>query len=210
MICWKCNIDKPIEDYYRDKNVPCGHKRKCKKCYNEYSLGLPSRKKYDKVNKDYIYARHKKYRERPEVKERILTKKKEWRDKNKERNRAYDSEYKKQKSIIDINYRIARIFRSNLTARLRKSKVSKPKTIELIGCDISFLKKHLESNFKDGMSWSNYGRYGWHIDHIKPCSKFDLSNKEEQKKCFNYTNLQPLWWLDNIKKSNKYEENMCS
>ena len=53
------------------------------------------------------------------------------------------------------------------------------------------------------MSWENYGYYGWHIDHIIPCSKFDLSKLEEQKKCFHFTNLQPLWALDNIKKSNK-------
>ena len=78
------------------------------------------------------------------------------------------------------------------------------KTKELIGLDIVEFKKHLESKFQDGMSWSNYGYYGWHIDHIKPCSLFDLSKEEDQKQCFHYTNMQPLWRLDNMKKSNKY------
>jgi hypothetical protein len=54
------------------------------------------------------------------------------------------------------------------------------------------------------MSWNNYGIKGWHIDHIKPCSSFDLSDLEQQKKCFHYTNLQPLWWYDNLIKSDKY------
>ena len=64
----------------------------------------------------------------------------------------------------------------------------------------------MESKFTEGMSWENQGKNGWHIDHKKPCSKFDLSKPEEQKKCFHFTNLQPLWWEDNLKKSDKYEE----
>ena len=54
------------------------------------------------------------------------------------------------------------------------------------------------------MTWENHGQYGWHVDHIKPCALFDLTKIEEQKKCFHYTNLQPLWWRDNIKKSHHY------
>lgn len=53
------------------------------------------------------------------------------------------------------------------------------------------------------MTWENYGFYGWHIDHIKPCDSFDLMNSKEQEKCFNYRNLQPLWAEENFKKSNK-------
>lgn len=53
------------------------------------------------------------------------------------------------------------------------------------------------------MSWENYGIRGWHIDHIKPCASFDLSIIEEQKECFHYTNLQPLWWHENLAKSDK-------
>lgn len=60
------------------------------------------------------------------------------------------------------------------------------------------LKKHLEIKFTKGMSWENYGK--WHVDHIKPCAKFDLTKESEQRKCFHYTNLQPLWAIDNFKK----------
>ena len=75
-------------------------------------------------------------------------------------------------------------------------------TADLVGCSIPFLKKHLEKKFQKGMTWSNHGRFGWHIDHIIPCSSFDLSDHIQQKKCFNFRNLQPLWAEENIKKSN--------
>ena len=55
------------------------------------------------------------------------------------------------------------------------------------------------------MKWDNHGLYGWHIDHIQPCNSFDLSNEEEQKKCFHYSNMQPLWAFDNLSKGAKYE-----
>jgi hypothetical protein len=77
------------------------------------------------------------------------------------------------------------------------------KTIELLGCTPEFLRKYLESKFAEGMSWDNYGYKGWHVDHIIPCSSFDLSKEEEQRKCFHYTNLQPLWAEDNMKKADK-------
>lgn len=80
------------------------------------------------------------------------------------------------------------------------------KTVALIGCDIETLKKHIEGMFSVGMNWDNYGRNGWHIDHIKPCAKFDLSNEIEQRECFHYTNLQPLWEPDNCKKGAKYSQ----
>jgi hypothetical protein len=76
-------------------------------------------------------------------------------------------------------------------------------SMDLIGCTIDECIKHIEKQFKPGMSWSNYGLKGWHIDHIIPCSLFDLTIPDQQKKCFNYTNLQPLWAKENIKKGNK-------
>jgi HNH endonuclease. len=55
------------------------------------------------------------------------------------------------------------------------------------------------------MSWDNYGRDGWHIDHIRPCASFDLTDPEQQRQCFHYTNLQPLWAADNIRKGAKWQ-----
>jgi len=76
--------------------------------------------------------------------------------------------------------------------------------MRLVGCSMEQLRKHLEEQFAAGMSWENYGK--WHMDHIKPCASFDLSREAEQHKCFHYTNLQPLWAKDNLRKSAKYEE----
>lgn len=82
--------------------------------------------------------------------------------------------------------------------------------MKLVGCSLEQLKKHLQSKFTKGMTWENYGTgwHGkgmkeWHIDHIRPCASFDLSKASEQKKCFNYSNLQPLWAKDNLSK-NRY------
>jgi len=77
-----------------------------------------------------------------------------------------------------------------------------------------FLKAQLESKFSDDMSWNNYGRKKgikcWEIDHIKPCCKFDLTDPEQQHQCFHWTNLQPLWALDNSSKGGRYVEPQLS
>ena len=65
-----------------------------------------------------------------------------------------------------------------------------------------FVKKWIESQFVDGMSWDNHGE--WHIDHIRPCASFDLTDPEQQKECFNYKNLQPLWAKDNLSKGDRF------
>ena len=78
-------------------------------------------------------------------------------------------------------------------------------SLEYLGCSIEELSEHLEKSFTGIMSWENHGVFGWHIDHIRPVSSFDLSKEDDVKTCFSYKNLQPLWWEDNLKKGNKYE-----
>ena len=77
------------------------------------------------------------------------------------------------------------------------------KSLELLGSTIQEAREHLEKQFKEGMTWDNHGHKGWHIDHIIPCASFDLTDPEQQKKCFHYTNLQPLWAKENISKGSK-------
>ncbi len=99
--------------------------------------------------------------------------------------------------------------KENLRRRLRhalKNNSKSSHTFELIGCNINELKLHLEKQFKTGMSWDNRGQ--WHIDHIRPCASFDLSKPEEQAKCFHFSNLQPLWATDNLKKSDKMPDDV--
>ena len=76
------------------------------------------------------------------------------------------------------------------------------RTEEIVGIDFKDLVGYLEKKFKPGMTLSNYGK--WHIDHIKPVTKFDLTISGELEKCFHYTNLQPLWAVDNLKKGKKF------
>lgn len=92
---------------------------------------------------------------------------------------------------------------NNLRTRIVKALSGSPKSstsLDLFGCTREELVKHLETQFQSGMTWNNYGLYGWHVDHIKPCASFDLTLDEEQRKCFHYTNLQPLWAKDNLSK----------
>jgi hypothetical protein len=97
----------------------------------------------------------------------------------------------------------------NLRKRLRE--VAKQKKAEntragsgsvLFGCSYTQLRNHLKKQFKDGMSWKNYG--DWHIDHIIPMAKFDMNVIDQRNKCFHYSNLQPLWAVDNLKKGKKF------
>jgi hypothetical protein len=112
---------------------------------------------------------------------------------------------RREYSLISSNNEIRII--QNLRVRVRdalKKNIKSINTLQLLGCSVDFLKSYLEKQFKPGMSWKNYGYDGWHIDHIKPCASFDLAIPEEQRKCFNYKNLQPLWAEENFSKAKNY------
>jgi hypothetical protein len=108
--------------------------------------------------------------------------------------------------MANIQHRISLNLRVRLWSALKRNKrntVKYYKFNEYIGCSLESLVLHIESKFSEGMSWGNYKIDGWHIDHILPCDSFDLTKPDEQLRCFHYTNLQPMWAADNIKKSNK-------
>lgn len=105
----------------------------------------------------------------------------------------------------DLQFRIKHSLRNRFKAALRQQKTKKSDTLfNLTGCSYEEFIQHIESQFQEGMSWDNYGKDGWHIDHIKPCASFDLTDPQQQKLCFHFTNLQPLWAEDNLKKGSKY------
>jgi hypothetical protein len=91
-----------------------------------------------------------------------------------------------------------------LTALKNYSEKKKKHTMEYLGCSIEKLREHLEKQFTAGMSWENQGI--WHVDHVRPCSSFNLATEEEKHKCFHYTNLQPLWGDENMSKNASYDE----
>jgi len=128
--------------------------------------------------------------------------------KNKEKVKARSYAYTKKMRLKSPEFKVKGNLRTRLCQAIRLGKGMKNgKTMDLLGCTWEEAKKHLEDQFTEGMTWDNYGRDGWHVDHIKPCSKFNLMLDSEQKQCFHYTNLQPLWALDNLSKGDKYEDN---
>ncbi|MDA8212175.1 MAG: hypothetical protein M0021_09900 [Clostridia bacterium] len=105
-----------------------------------------------------------------------------------------------QRSKDTTNRKIIRNIRSRIIHILLGRKKSAP-TLKLIGCTRAELRTHLEALFTDGMTWENYGKSnGWQVDHIRPCASFDLTDPRQQRECFHYTNLQPLWATENRRK----------
>lgn len=162
-------------------------------------------------NKERLLAKNKLRRKNnPEVykkyeKERYAKDPEFYKKKNREyskNNREKINKYIKNKYSINLQYKLECILRARLLIAL-KGRQKRDRTLDLIGCTIPELKIYLEKQFKKGMTWENWKYKGWHIDHIKPISKFDLSNKQEIYKACHYTNLQPMWSLDNHKKGNK-------
>lgn len=122
---------------------------------------------------------------------------------NVENRRKKARETKRERYHKDLNFRLSSILRSRISRSLRDNNIHYKKSnhsIDLLGCSIVELKAHLEAKFTDGMSWDNYGE--WHVDHIKPCASFENLGTcpKQQRECFHYSNLQPLWAEDNRQK----------
>lgn len=137
----------------------------------------------------------KKYK--PKNKEAANKYTREWRQRNREKCKSYDRNRSRPQE-----YMLALRLRQRLYAALR-NQYRNGSAVRDLGCSIHEFKLYIESKFQSGMSWSNYGRTGWHIDHIKPLASFNLSNKAELRAAVHYTNLQPMWALDNLKKADK-------
>lgn len=154
-------------------------------------------------NGDEIREKERVYRENN--RESILEYRRSWNKENHDHVKKHHREYMSKRLKEDIEFKILHNLRSRVQMAIKANFGEKAcSTIELVGCSIQKLRSHLESKFTDEMSWDNCG--DWHIDHIRPCSSFNLKDPEEQKKCFNWKNLQPLWGSDNRKKGARWEE----
>jgi hypothetical protein len=198
--CNKCSIILNQENQVKNRPV-------CKSCHNSKC------NEYKKNNKEKVSENHKKYydKNKETISEYYKIHYKENKDQYMETNRKWRNENREI-----INKKANERFATNPIARLKKNcrkrinaalKNTNSKTsIKLIDCDINFLKEWLNYNFKDGMTFDNYGSY-WHVDHVIPCSLFDLSNEDEIKNCFKWTNLQPLEAKLNLSKQNNLDKN---
>ena len=210
--CTKCGEEKlaTLEFFHKRGN---GLRSQCKVCNNERCrqwrlLNIEKVRKDDVIRSIRYRQKNKekvqKYQQEYYIKnrEKKLEMVKKWSKDNKnEINKRRRQRHRKNPNIRLIN---------NMRSTVRKALQGKKKidsTFNLIGCTIEEL-----SQFTEGMSWENYGNpkrdhsEGWHIDHIRPCSSFDLSDPDAQRQCFHYTNLQPLWGLENISKGARYED----
>ena len=187
--CSRCGEIKDLSCYHLLKSASDGRHTQCKKCRSEY------KKKHYKKNKERSIEQSIEYYKQNRARCRELGD--AWRDRNRER----ISEYRKNRYWTEPKYRITCYLRSKLHSILKESKSDN--TFNLIGCSPDYFMNYIESKFKDGMTWENYGFHGWHIDHIIPCNAFDLTKPEEQMKCFHYTNLQPLWAVENLAKNQR-------
>lgn len=138
-------------------------------------------------------------------------------DKHRESNRRAVRRWTKKNRDVINSYRRA-FTESNISFRLRINLANRinqavryqwghksARTLNLIGCSVEELRSHLERLWSPGMSWENYG-YGdskWHIDHVRPCASFDLTEESQQRLCFNFSNLQPLWQDENFRKGDR-------
>lgn len=226
--CIKCDIDKDNEHFYTNRNVckECistyrkkwvennkdimnNHSRKWRennldKCKtlqknwyeNNKDKVKTYRKDYIVENNDKVKDTWKKYREKN--KEKMKVKRKEYSLNNRKRLNLYMVNLRKNNPNIKLSHNIRGRIRQFLKSR---NMLKNNKTFLIIGCTQDELKKYIELQFSEGMSWENYGYYGWHIDHKIPLDSG--KTEEEIYKLCHYTNLQPMWWNDNLRKSNK-------
>lgn len=170
---------------------------------NRDKVNASVRQKYSD-NKTEISAYRRDWNSRN--KESNVASKKKYRDNNRDRVRQSAREYVARRRETDANFKIRSALRGRIWTSLKAQGVSKNlATQTLTACDGQFLRGFLEARFQPGMSWANYGRGKgkWNVDHVIPCAEFDLRDPAQQKQCFHYSNLKPMWERDNILKSNK-------
>ena len=194
--CKHCSADHPLTtEFWASLNTtPC-----CKKYSKDYRV----------KNKEKLAEKNKVWRE--ENAEKLKETAKDYYCANKQRkneqSRAYHKNNReginKQRKVwlSKIENRLGQNLRVRLVMAIRRGSKA-GSAVKDLGCSVAELKEYLELKFQSGMTWDNYGTE-WHIDHVRPLANYDLADREVLKQLVHYTNLQPLWAADNIKKSNK-------
>ena len=162
-------------------------KRKSHRAYyiNNRAKTLARCKKNYEKNRERLLLFYKERRKRPEYRSQVL---------------AFLKKWKKQRAITDPQYALREKLRKTIWTRLHiRGAKKRHSTLTLLGCSIADFKRHIESLWVSGMTWENYGKQ-WQIDHIRPLASFDLRNENEQLQAFHFSNTQPLWSADNLKK----------
>ena len=199
------NPDPDINNYTNIIDLQISEtERMCSSCYKIKENNLFNKDKNDKnyLNKCIKCSEsNKKFREKPEVKERMKVHRKNYEIRYPEEIRNRKNEWAIQRRNNNPGIKLIQNMRSRMYKALSKNYAPKSdNTQELLGCSLEEWQDWLEYNFDEKMSWDNYGSY-WQVDHVKPCISFDLKTIGEQEKCFHWTNTRPLEkTANNIKK----------
>lgn len=167
---------------------------------NNREVDLQRKREYYQKNKEHLDKVKKQYYK--DNKEKVLIADKACKLLRKDELREYRRLRNQDRYKNDINFRIRKKLKARLYLAMKNNYISGI-AVKNLSCTIGEFKIYLESKFQSGMNWENYGRGGWEIDHILPLSGFDLTKEDQIKIACHYTNLQPLWAGDNLKKSNK-------
>jgi hypothetical protein len=212
--CNKCNKEKDFNNFYKKKTSSDGYNNICIECRKEYNKEKKENiQNYYLENKEQYKNNSKKYysNNKDIVKQNVNV----WQKSNPSlvkdyskkwsyNNREYFKKWRQNQWNNNPNFRLRIILGNRLNEIIKKSKTYKTNNIiSLLGCTLEECKVYLEKQFLPEMNWNNHGVV-WEIDHIKPCSLFDLTKEEKQKECFHFTNLQPLFKTTKIAESFGY------
>lgn len=206
-VCIKCEREKLLNKFYKDKFHKYGCSNICIKCDKikgaEYRKNNGEKEKartkiWRDNNKEIKKVYNKIYQEKN--KEKIKTHNQENKEKINNQRRKYVNNRRK----IDVEYKLKEIIGTQIYKILKTGKAG-IRWVDILGYSSKELKEHLQNQFKSGMNWENYGRGGWEIDHIIPVSIFVIRSYKSKglKKCWALSNLRPMWANENKAKSNK-------
>jgi hypothetical protein len=225
--CKRCNLEKLILDYHLKKGVKSGLTARCKACVAEVKkikkLENPEREKTWSLNSRIrnaaaIKKRHKEWREKNKAyvhekmknwyylnREYSIKKACEWSKNNKEKRNIRNKKRAKERRKEDSLYKLKSNLRARIYFILKFNRLNKEESSRnILGASYLTVKKHLEKQFKKGMTWDNYGE--WHVDHVIP---FKTAKTEDDiMNLCHYTNLQPMWGKENMSKGGKLKESI--
>jgi hypothetical protein len=208
--CTKCKTIKPIETFKKDRRFKHEKGPWCKACVNlsakqyyetHQEESIAKHKLWRKNNKEKVNAYARKYRKNNREATTVLEIR--WRKKHPERVNEWRRKWDKKRRQ-NLQQRLSESMSASILRSIRTGKNNRHWEM-LVDYTLEKLMSYLEKQFTDGMSWQNYGKRGWNIDHIIPKSVFNYEKPEDDdfKRCWSLKNLQPLWAKDNIRKSNK-------
>jgi hypothetical protein len=193
-VCSKCKNKKELDKFYKRILSKDGYENRCIQCKKIYC------KIRHNNNKNDINEYHKIHY--INNKEQHLERTNKWKANNRQKYQKYLNNYLTKYYNTNTQYKLRRLLRDRIYKTIYNKNVTS-KTKELLGCSFNDFKQHLKSQFKPEMNWGNHGEI-WEVDHIIPCASFDLTDIEQQKQCFHYSNMQPLFKTTKIAESFGY------